>query len=169
MKPSFRSTANTSTPSSYLSHQIAIPSTYELAGGHRTRALEEFVCEHFVFFLGGSAEYCSMILEVVCAVEQREESFRISASHSLRWWVMRLNLLCVVCAVLFGALSAVAQNDTKAPTGQNVVLTASARGVQIYGCVAAQVFRAPSATLFDAGGSEIGTHAAVQGNCGREE
>lgn len=54
-----------------------------------------------------------------------------------------------------------AQNDTHAPEGQKAVLAVTGKGVQIYTCQKAQwVFQAPSATLFDAAGAEIGTHSA---------
>jgi len=54
-----------------------------------------------------------------------------------------------------------AQSDTRAPEGQRAVLTATGKGVQIYSCVSEKwVFQAPEATLFDAAGAEIGTHAA---------
>jgi hypothetical protein len=66
----------------------------------------------------------------------------------------------VSCLFIYGSL-VFAQNDTKAPEGQRVVLTVSAKGVQIYSCEKGQwVFQAPEATLFDSSGKEIGTHSA---------
>jgi hypothetical protein len=54
-----------------------------------------------------------------------------------------------------------AQSDTRAPEGQRVLVTATAKGVQIYACRDSQwVFQAPEATLFDSKGKEIGTHSA---------
>jgi hypothetical protein len=66
-----------------------------------------------------------------------------------------------LCCSVFGVFLALAQTDTKPPDGQRAVLTASAKGVQIYGCQGGQwVFQAPQATLFDTSGKEIGTHGA---------
>ena len=42
-----------------------------------------------------------------------------------------------------------------------MVVTVTGRGVQVYSCKDSQwVFVAPEATLFDAGGRDVGTHAA---------
>jgi hypothetical protein len=63
--------------------------------------------------------------------------------------------------IILGAISASAQSDTQAPTGQQAVLTVTGKGVQIYSCQNAQwVFQAPEAALFDSAGKEIGTHGA---------
>jgi hypothetical protein len=62
---------------------------------------------------------------------------------------------------LFATFLVFAQSDTKPPDGQRALLTASAKGVQIYSCQGGQwVFQAPQATLFDSTGKEIGTHGA---------
>lgn len=54
-----------------------------------------------------------------------------------------------------------AQTDTKPPAGQKAVLTASAKGVQIYSCQDGKwVFQATEAKLYDAAGKEIGSHGA---------
>ena len=67
----------------------------------------------------------------------------------------------MLCCSLFGVFLALAQTDTKPPDGQRLVLTASAKGVQIYSCQGGHwVFQAPQATLFDESGKEIGTHGA---------
>jgi hypothetical protein len=71
-----------------------------------------------------------------------------------RMYSMKAMLLCFFVLVF-------AQSDTRAPEGQRVVLTASAKGVQIYACRDSQwVFQAPEANLFDSSGKEIGTHSA---------
>jgi hypothetical protein len=62
-------------------------------------------------------------------------------------------------------LPAVAQDNTLPPAGQQAVLTVRGEGVQIYVCkqvdsVAKWVFQAPEAKLFDAGGTEVGSHGA---------
>jgi uncharacterized protein DUF3455 len=66
---------------------------------------------------------------------------------------------------VFGGFLAFAQSDTRAPENQRPVLTANAKGVQIYSCQSVSgtpqwVFQAPEATLFDRGGAEIGSHGA---------
>jgi hypothetical protein len=71
---------------------------------------------------------------------------------------MRPNLFCLVLLWL-------AQDDIKPPDGQRVVLTATGKGVQIYSCQNVSgapqwVFLAPEAKLFNAAGTEIGTHGA---------
>jgi hypothetical protein len=63
--------------------------------------------------------------------------------------------------LLFSAVLMFAQSATNAPEDQRAVLTANAKGVQIYACQNAQwVFQAPEATLFDSAAKEIGTHGA---------
>lgn len=57
------------------------------------------------------------------------------------------------------------------PASQSLATVASARGVQIYECrkdkgLDGWVFVAPEATLFDAGGSEIGSHGLVANGAG---
>jgi len=69
-------------------------------------------------------------------------------------YFMKAMLLCFFVLIL-------AQSDTRAPEGQRAVVTADAKGVQIYACRDSQwVFQAPEATLFDSSGKEIGTHRA---------
>src|SRR5579863_743200 len=69
---------------------------------------------------------------------------------------MRANLLFLILS-----FPVLAQSDTQAPQGQKAVLTATAKGVQIYACQNAQwVFQAPEAALFDSDAKEIGTHSA---------
>jgi hypothetical protein len=71
---------------------------------------------------------------------------------------MRPNPLCLI---ILGAFSVLAQSNTEPPAGQQAMLTATGKGVQIYTCQNAQwVFQAPEATLFDSAGKEIGTHGA---------
>ncbi len=63
--------------------------------------------------------------------------------------------------VILAALSVFAQSDTRASVGQQAILTATGKGVQIYGCQNAQwVFQIPEAILFDSAGQQIGTHGA---------
>jgi hypothetical protein len=76
-------------------------------------------------------------------------------------------LLAASAAPVLAACSAVAPKPTPVPdalrpgAGATLVLTASARGVQIYECRDGQwSFVAPQAELFDAAGRTIGTHGA---------
>src|SRR5277367_2219107 len=71
-------------------------------------------------------------------------------------------------ALLGAANSATIPDSIKAPTNQELALTLTARGVQIYKCQAVRdeptklewVFEAPEADLFDAQGRKIGRHFA---------
>jgi hypothetical protein len=79
------------------------------------------------------------------------------------------DFLCRIVAVaVVGWGAAAAHADTAAvapPPGATLVLDAGADGVQIYVCQATGqgfewVFKAPEASLFDAGGRQIGSHFA---------
>ena len=68
-------------------------------------------------------------------------------------------------AILSIATAAAAQSPTEPPPSQHAILTVTGKGVQIYTCqqtaAAPQwVFQAPEATLLDAAGKTVGTHAA---------
>lgn len=68
-------------------------------------------------------------------------------------------------AILSIATVAAAQNPTEPPASQHAMLEATGKGVQIYACqqsggAAQWVFQAPEATLLNATGEPIGTHAA---------
>lgn len=61
--------------------------------------------------------------------------------------------------------TALAQDITQPPAGQQAVLTVKGDGVQIYSCKMADgaakwVFVAPEAKLLDGGGKEVGSHGA---------
>jgi Protein of unknown function (DUF3455) len=71
----------------------------------------------------------------------------------------------ILTATLFLAAAALAQNPTAPPPTQRPILTVTGKGVQIYACQQSPtgtqwVFQAPEATLIDASGKPIGTHAA---------
>ena len=71
----------------------------------------------------------------------------------------------IFAATLFLAPWAVAQNPTEPPASQHAILEATGKGVQIYACQrtagsAQWVFQAPEATLLNATGEPIGSHAA---------
>jgi Protein of unknown function (DUF3455) len=71
----------------------------------------------------------------------------------------------ILAATLFLAAAALAQNPTAPPPTQRPILTVTGKGVQIYVCQQSPtgpqwVFQAPEATLIDASGKPIGTHAA---------
>lgn len=73
--------------------------------------------------------------------------------------------LLLIAASLIVASSALAQNPTDAPAGQQVVLTVLGRGAQIYVCQQSGtawqwVFQAPEATLYDSNSVKVGTHGA---------
>jgi hypothetical protein len=58
-----------------------------------------------------------------------------------------------------------AQDNTQPPAGQQVLLSVTGDGVQIYSCqqvdgAAKWVFQAPEAKLLDAAGKEVGSHGA---------
>jgi Protein of unknown function (DUF3455) len=60
---------------------------------------------------------------------------------------------------------AVAQSSTEPPPSQHAILTVTGKGVQIYTCQQSAgtpqwVFQAPEATLLNAAGDPVGTHAA---------
>ena len=70
-----------------------------------------------------------------------------------------------VAACLLVISSALAQDATQPPAGQQAVLTVRGDGVQIYVCKQADggpkwVFQAPEAKLLDANGKEVGSHGA---------
>jgi hypothetical protein len=68
--------------------------------------------------------------------------------------------------ILSIATAVAAQSSTEPPPSQHAILTVTGKGVQIYTCQQAAaappqwVFQAPEATLLDAAGKTIGTHAA---------
>jgi Protein of unknown function (DUF3455) len=67
--------------------------------------------------------------------------------------------------ILSVATAAAAQSPTEPPPSQHAILTVTGKGVQIYTCqqsaAAPQwVFQAPEATLLNAAGTTVGTHAA---------
>jgi hypothetical protein len=71
----------------------------------------------------------------------------------------------ILTATLFLAAAALAQNPTAPPPTQRPILTVTGKGVQIYACQQSPtgtqwVFQAPEATLIDASGKPVGTHAA---------
>jgi hypothetical protein len=71
----------------------------------------------------------------------------------------------ILTATLFLAAAALAQNPTAPPPTQRPILTVTGKGAQIYACQQSPtgpqwVFQAPEATLIDASGKPIGTHAA---------
>ncbi len=77
--------------------------------------------------------------------------------------VCRHAALVLACGACFG--SALAQDATQPPAGQQAVLTVKGDGVQIYTCKQADgaakwVFVAPEAKLLDARGKEVGSHGA---------
>src|ERR1700720_782352 len=72
-------------------------------------------------------------------------------------------------ALLFLALplasAAQGQSPTDPPPSQRVIITLTGKGVQIYTCQQAGsipqwIFQAPEATLLNAAGDPVGTHAA---------
>jgi Protein of unknown function (DUF3455) len=66
--------------------------------------------------------------------------------------------------ILSIATAAAAQSPTEPPPSQHAILTVTGKGVQIYTCQQAAapqwVFQAPEATLLNAAGDTVGTHAA---------
>jgi hypothetical protein len=54
-----------------ISHQIAIPWTYKLASGRRTRVSQERVRECLVLLFRRESKPLAVILKVVCPVKQR--------------------------------------------------------------------------------------------------
>jgi hypothetical protein len=67
--------------------------------------------------------------------------------------------------ILSIATTAAAQSSTEPPPSQHAILTVTGKGVQIYACQRAAaapqwVFQAPEATLLNAAGNTVGTHAA---------
>jgi hypothetical protein len=76
------------------------------------------------------------------------------------------NQLALILAIALSlATAAVGQNPTEPPASQHPILTTTGKGVQIYTCQQAAaapqwVFQAPEATLFNAAGDPVGTHAA---------
>ena len=67
--------------------------------------------------------------------------------------------------ILSIATAAAAQSSTEPPPSQHAILTVTGKGVQIYTCQQAAaapqwVFQAPEATLLNAAGNTVGTHAA---------
>jgi hypothetical protein len=78
--------------------------------------------------------------------------------------MQRTRVLLILSATLF-ATAATAQNPTTPPPTQHPILTVTGKGVQIYICQQSAagpqwVFQAPEATLIDASGKPVGTHAA---------
>ena len=70
-----------------------------------------------------------------------------------------------LATILSIATAAAAQSSTEPPLSQHAILTVTGKGVQIYTCQQADaapqwVFQAPEATLLDAAGKTVGTHAA---------
>jgi Protein of unknown function (DUF3455) len=67
--------------------------------------------------------------------------------------------------ILSIATAVAAQSSTEPPPSQHAILTVIGKGVQIYTCQQAAatpqwVFQAPEATLLNAAGDTVGTHAA---------
>jgi hypothetical protein len=67
--------------------------------------------------------------------------------------------------ILSIATATAAQSPTEPPPSQHAILTVTGKGVQIYTCQQAAaapqwVFQAPEATLLNAAGNPVGTHAA---------
>jgi hypothetical protein len=67
--------------------------------------------------------------------------------------------------ILSIATAVAAQSSTEPPPSQHTTLTVTGKGVQIYTCQQAAaapqwVFQAPEATLLNAAGNTVGTHAA---------
>jgi hypothetical protein len=73
-----------------------------------------------------------------------------------------LNLALLATLSLTGAAGA--QSPTDPPSTQHAILTATAKGVQVYVCqhpdAPQWIFQAPEATLFNAAGESIATHGA---------
>jgi hypothetical protein len=71
----------------------------------------------------------------------------------------------IFAVILSITTAAAAQNPTEPPPSQQAILSVTGKGVQIYTCqqVASApqwVFQAPEATLLNATGDPVGTHAA---------
>jgi Protein of unknown function (DUF3455) len=76
---------------------------------------------------------------------------------------LRRAVFLLGCAWCFS--SALAQDATQPPAGQQPVLTVKGDGVQIYSCreangVVQWVFAGPEAKLLDASGQQVGSHGA---------
>jgi hypothetical protein len=77
----------------------------------------------------------------------------------------RSHVALTLAATLFIVTVAAAQNSTDVPTSQHAILTVTGKGVQIYTCQQVVgafqwIFQAPEATLLNAAGVPVGTHAA---------
>jgi Protein of unknown function (DUF3455) len=77
----------------------------------------------------------------------------------------RIQAALSFATILSIATAAAAQNPTEPPPSQHAILTVTGKGVQIYTCQQAAaapqwVFQAPEATLLNAAGNTVGTHAA---------
>jgi hypothetical protein len=75
------------------------------------------------------------------------------------------HLPLLLATTLSLATAASAQNPTDPPATQHPILTVTGKGVQIYTCQQSATgsewtFQAPEATLTDASGKPVGTHAA---------